>query len=380
MPLQCHHRIIGVIACKLPGARFAVNRFRGIELSALGSPAHPEIELVGRRSGANAAPAISIVVPTRNRAPLLARALESMRSQSFSSFEVLVVDDGSTAATKAEYAAIWQNLDDRFVLHYVSAAPANGIGPSVSRNLGIAAARAPIIAFCDDDDSWTSNAHLAMMAEVFSTLPPLSVYIANQIAVEANGAIVKRSWLPGLEKAVGARQRSHQHGYLVTCEDLAAGGGFAQLNILAVSKALIESQGGFWTRTTYEEDRDFFWRAVDHAAAIFFNPTIVAQHNVPDQTRKENLSSNFSQVERWIISALVSQHIALSVNHRTIKRLCTVYEGDILRHLSLHFSKNEEHALGFQYACRAIAARASWKWSAYTFLLAFRNLMRKSAQ
>lgn len=248
----------------------------------------------------------------------------------------------------------------------------------MSRNRGIAAARAPIITFCDDDDSWTSDEHLAMMAQVFSTLPARSVYIANQVAVTTDGAIVKRRWLPGLEHAVRARRRSHPHGYLVTCKDLAASGGFAQLNILAVSKALIDSQGGFWTRTTYEEDRDFFWRAVDHAAAIFFNPMLIAQHNVADQTRKENISSDLSQVERWITSALVSQHIALSVNHRTIKRLCTVYEGDILRHLSVHFSKNNQHVLSFQYACRAMGARLSWKWSVYTFLLACRLWMRRS--
>jgi hypothetical protein len=50
-------------------------------------------------------------------------------------------------------------------------------------------------------------------------------------------------------------------GYLVSANELARCGGFAQLNILALRKDLAWDIGGFWTRTSYEEDRDFFWRA-----------------------------------------------------------------------------------------------------------------------
>ncbi|HVV49326.1 MAG TPA: glycosyltransferase, partial [Polyangia bacterium] len=45
------------------------------------------------------APAVSIVLPTFNRADVIGRALESVRAQSFEDWELLVVDDGSTDGT-----------------------------------------------------------------------------------------------------------------------------------------------------------------------------------------------------------------------------------------------------------------------------------------
>ncbi|WLI88914.1 glycosyltransferase family A protein [Massilia sp. R2A-15] len=369
-----------MIGLTLSGEHFATNHFRGVELSAQGIPVESGSTILPCGRDAKVIPVISVIIPTRNRPELLGRALASMRSQSFAEFEVLVIDDCSSAESKAAYSAIWQHLDDRFVLLFLGDASSTGVGPSEARNAGIAAARAPVLAFCDDDDYWTDDTHLAMMAEVFSTLPDRSMYIANQTAVSLDGTIIKHCWLPDLERAVHGRQRSHPHGYQVSCDELAECGGFAQLNILAVNKALVDSQGGFWTRTSYEEDRDFFWRAADGAAAIFFNPQIIGQHNVPDRTKKNNLSSSFSQVERWMLSALVSQHIGISVRNRAIQKLSINYEGDIFRHLSMHFVQHKRLDLGFQYARRALAARTSWKWSAYTILLACRSVMRKRAQ
>ncbi|MDB5963421.1 MAG: hypothetical protein JWP59_4715 [Massilia sp.] len=322
---------------------------------------------------------ISVIVPTRNRPVLLARTLARIRTQSFTAFEVIVVDDGSSADTRAAYDELWRALDARFVLLPLGAADAPGNGPSVSRNAGIAAARGDILTFCDDDDFWTSDAHLAAMAEVFDAPLQVDLYIANQSAVSSSGVLENRDWLPALVAMVRERARSHAHGFQIALTDLVRGGGFAQLNILAVRRTLALAVDGFWTRTSYEEDRDFFWRAADRARSVFFNPQLVAQHNVPDPARRDNLSRRFSQDERWLISALVSQHIALNVSSPAIRALCQSYEGDILRRLSQLLSGQGKHALGLQYARRALAARASFKWAVYTASLACRQLIRGRA-
>jgi glycosyltransferase involved in cell wall biosynthesis len=319
---------------------------------------------------------ISVVVPTRDRPALLARMLSRICSQSFTSFEVIVVDDSSSVATRAEYARLWESLDHRFKLLQMGADGGPGIGPSVARNTGIAASCGDIVTFCDDDDFWTSDQHLAAMAEVFDADLQVDVYIANQSAVSAGGALERRDWLPDLMAMVSTRERSHQHGFHIPLPDLVQAGGFAQLNILAVRKSTVQSIGGFWTRTSYEEDRDFFWRAADAARSVFFNPDLVAQHNVPDPARRDNLSRSFSQDERWIISALVSQHIALNVGSVAIRALCQSYEGDILRRLSQNLSSDGKHALGLVYARRALAARVSLKWAMYTLALGCRQLVR----
>jgi glycosyltransferase involved in cell wall biosynthesis len=320
---------------------------------------------------------ISIIVATRNRPGLLARTLEHMQSQTYSSFEVIVVDDASSAETRAGYPLLWERLDSRFILLPLGEPGAPGAGPSLARNAGIAAATGSVLAFCDDDDFWTAEGHLAALARAFEAGDKVDMYIANQTAVSAAGQVEKTDWLPGLTARVRGRALDAGGGFVVTREDLVHSGGFAQLNILAVRKETAVAIGGFWTRTSYEEDRDFFWRAVDRARAIVFNPALVAQHNVPDPARKDNLSRSFSQAERWLISALVSQHIGLCVTHAAIRSLCLSYEGDILRHLSLSLSREGKHGLGLEYARRALAARGSLKWGLYTVTLMCRQLLRK---
>lgn len=303
--------------------------------------------------------------------------LTRIQAQSFTSFEVIVVDDGSSDATRAAYPRMWAGLDERFKRIELGYADAPGLGPSVARNTGIGVAAGSIVTFCDDDDFWTDEEHLAMMAMVFDAHPDVDLYIANQSAVSAAGVVERRDWLPALMTLVDGAPRQHVHGYLLDVGQLVRAGGFAQLNIVAVSAALARSIGAFWPRTSYEEDRDFFWRATDTASAIFFNPAIVAQHNVPDPNREANLSRSFSQAERYILSALVSQHIVLSVRSPLIRTLCQDYEGDILRHLSHYLSKQGKHALAAHYARRALAARLSLKWALYTGVLMCRQWMRR---
>jgi glycosyltransferase involved in cell wall biosynthesis len=320
---------------------------------------------------------ISVIVPTRNRPALLGRALARMRSQQFSAYEVIVVDDSSNVQTRAAYTGLWETLDARFVLIELGRPGGPGVGPSVARNTGIEAASGAIITFCDDDDFWTSDEHLEAMVEAFDADPQIDLYIANQSAVTCDGRLERPDWLPALVGQVRGKPRSHARGYHLGLDELLRSGGFAQLNIVAVSAATARAVGGFWTRISYEEDRDFFWRVADAARAIFFNPDVVAQHNVPDPSRQDNLSRNFSQTERWMISALVSQHIALSVRSPLIRTMCQSYEGDILRKLSQSLSSEGRHALGLQYARRALAARMSLKWALYTIVLAGRQLLRR---
>lgn len=323
--------------------------------------------------------AISVVVPTRNRAELLKRILAAVHSKSFKDFEVIVVDDASSAATRAAYDELWPTLDDRFHLIWIGEAGGVGAGPSVARITGIMAARGQIITFCDDDDFWTSDAHLTAMAEVFGSQPDVDLYIANQRAVRCDGEVERGDWLPVLAEMMRHRESASRHGYRISIDELIRAGGFAQLNIVAVRKPLALGIKGFWNRTSYEEDRDFFWHAADAARAIFFNPARVAQYNVPEPAAQNNLSRNFSQAERWLLSALVSQHIAMSVKQGAIRELCHYYKGDILRRLSQYWSDQGRHALGLHYVRRALAARGSLKWALYIGLLTCRQLGRGRA-
>ncbi|MEF8814588.1 MAG: glycosyltransferase family 2 protein [Halovenus sp.] len=90
---------------------------------------------------------VSVVLPTYNRADVLARSVESVLEQTFEDFELVVVDDASTDRTDA---VIEQFDDDR--LRYVR--HDENRGAAAARNTGIREARADIVAFQDSDDVW----------------------------------------------------------------------------------------------------------------------------------------------------------------------------------------------------------------------------------
>ena len=93
-----------------------------------------------------ATPAVSVIIPTRDTLRYLPKAIASIGG--FPNVEIIVIDDGSTDGT-GEWLADRRARDRRLV---VLAGP--GENSARARNLGIAAARAPLIAFLDADDWW----------------------------------------------------------------------------------------------------------------------------------------------------------------------------------------------------------------------------------
>jgi len=90
-------------------------------------------------------PLFSVVIPTYNRLSLLRGTFESVRRQSYSDFELIVVDDGSTDATR-----------DWLTSHKgaVRVIEQSNRGPGAARNLGVREARGDYVAFLDSDDLW----------------------------------------------------------------------------------------------------------------------------------------------------------------------------------------------------------------------------------
>jgi glycosyltransferase involved in cell wall biosynthesis len=93
-------------------------------------------------------PRVSIILPTFNRAEVIENALQSVLRQTFASWELIVVDDGSTDSTE-QLIDHWRARDGRVRL--VSQAKA---GVSAARNKGIELARGEYIAFLDSDNAW----------------------------------------------------------------------------------------------------------------------------------------------------------------------------------------------------------------------------------
>lgn len=92
---------------------------------------------------------LSIVLTTHNRVDLLPQGVETVLSQGFSNFELLIVDDGSTDSTREVLPQITAK-DNR--IRVVSHEHSRGL--SAARNTGIREACGDALAFLDDDDLW----------------------------------------------------------------------------------------------------------------------------------------------------------------------------------------------------------------------------------
>ncbi len=90
---------------------------------------------------------VSVIIPTYNRCHKLKKAVESVLNQTYTDFELIVVDDDSTDNTGR---MIEELKDDRIIYH----GNRINLGGSGSRNVGIELAKGEFIAFLDDDDQW----------------------------------------------------------------------------------------------------------------------------------------------------------------------------------------------------------------------------------
>ncbi|MCW4030144.1 MAG: glycosyltransferase [Candidatus Bathyarchaeota archaeon] len=92
-------------------------------------------------------PAVSVVIPTKNRSRLLNNAIQSILLQSFKDFEVLIIDSASTDNTKEIVSSF---KDPRLNYFFLK----SDKGVCAARNLGLTKAKGDFIAFLDDDDMW----------------------------------------------------------------------------------------------------------------------------------------------------------------------------------------------------------------------------------
>lgn len=118
-------------------------------------------------------PLVSIIVTTKNRLNLLKETIESIKNQTYSNTELIIVDDGSTDGTKE----FFQSSNE---LIYIYIEPKNSKGGNYARNIGIKKSKGEFIAFCDDDDIWHPT-KIEKQLQVISSNPNIGLVYCGLI-------------------------------------------------------------------------------------------------------------------------------------------------------------------------------------------------------
>ncbi len=116
-------------------------------------------------------PLVSIIIPTYNRANYIAQTIESVRSQTYKNWELIVVDDGSVDATDKVVASFNDSRIQYTKVNHL------GIGGAV-KNIGIKKLSGELLAFIDSDDLW-SEAKLERQVSALQDYPDAHFCLTN---------------------------------------------------------------------------------------------------------------------------------------------------------------------------------------------------------
>jgi glycosyltransferase involved in cell wall biosynthesis len=292
-------------------------------------------------------PAVSVVTPAWNAAAFLGDTIDSVRAQTFTDWELLVVDDGSTDETAAlvERAAA---ADPRIRL----LRQANS-GPSAARNHAMREARGSFFAFLDSDDRWSAD-YLEQQLAVFTAHP--------------DTALVTGTGFYDGGPFHGKPTRSLQGGPRVLPLAELLANESAVFIMTVFRREVFDRIGGFDERQWTSEDYDFWLRAALAGFVFRQNPRPLGLYRV----RGGSLSRNRIRMLRGLLETFskTRPHCADgSRERRVLDAQVTRFESELL--LEEAKAAIESHDYPAAASClRGLRARGAGRNVAITAWLA----------
>jgi glycosyltransferase involved in cell wall biosynthesis len=221
---------------------------------------------------------VSIILPSYNRAYIVADALQSALTQTWQDFEVILVDDGSVDNT-VEVVANFQSEKLRYIRHDKNQ------GLSAALNTGIAAAEGELIALLDSDDVWKTDklerqvAFLAKHPEIDAAF--CDIELVDRLSVTPSLMSLMKSFprilhrgQPADEYAISAQQM-----YLCLLEEVPI-----KPTTFVVRKSVFEKVGMFDQAWVSGMDWEFFLRLSRSSAFGYIDLPLATQRRTEDAT------------------------------------------------------------------------------------------------
>lgn len=209
------------------------------------------------------APCVSVVIPLYNKAPYVARCVASIQAQTRTDFEVVVVDDGSTDSSFANFERACQG-DPRFRLFRQT----NG-GVSRARNTAIGHSRAPWLVFLDADDEWKPKFLETMVAATERFPEAVLIGSAYEVLHEGHDLFVRDA--PLSHDRLIAAPEFFEVWSKMTGNPLFIGGCAARRDVL-------QAVGGFEPGMNLGEELLTFIRMLEHGKVAYLPEPLATYH------------------------------------------------------------------------------------------------------
>jgi len=125
---------------------------------------------------------VSIIIPAYNCSSYISEAIESVLSQSYNDFEIIVINDGSTDNTEKVLSEYIANKVIKYIIQ-------NNRGPAAARNAGIKLSKGSFIAFLDADDIWKPS-YLEKLIKKFEDDSSIGFVYSSCYFVDKNRSII----------------------------------------------------------------------------------------------------------------------------------------------------------------------------------------------
>jgi len=266
---------------------------------------------------------VSVVIPVYNAGPAIRRAIDSVLAQSFTDYEIIVVDDGSTDNTEELVKKYGSKV--KYIYQENS-------GRSSARNTGIQAAKGKWVAFLDADDQWLPD-KLKIQMELLDRNSELMWCAGNFIQTDGSRST------PRINPTVINNALTGRDYFLNYFEEAAKGLCFIATPTVIVKKSIFEKIGLFDISLLFGEDMDTWWRIAHKHPQVGYiaEPIARVYLNIQDQAlQKQRLARKSCQN----IIKLAKKHFELSekygdtevyralVKRIACHRLCTaIYNG-----------------------------------------------------
>jgi len=298
-------------------------------------------------------PCISVLMPVYNGERFLREAIESILNQTFTDFEFIIVDDGSTDNT-------WQILQG-----YAASEPRivlvrneTNLGLARSRNRILGRARGEYIAVMDADDVSLPE-RLSTQVAFLDESPEVGVVGCAIHVIDADGSSIRIVHYPTM------------HSLLLWA--LCFHTPFAQPSVV-MRRAAVERVGGYDTSFPPAEDRDLWQRlsSVTHLANLPEVYLLYRQH--PDQVSRRSAdiqTRNSAKAGQRMMSGILGYEVPFEICHNIrLRRFKTVDDAlqavNVIRSLHDTFMAKESLSISEKHAIRGDAflwlVRVAWRW------------------
>jgi len=250
-------------------------------------------------------PFFSVVIPAYNRKDFLLIAVESVLQQTFSDYELIVIDDGSTDGTKQAMSASREHKKIKYIWQ-----PHSGV--SAARNHGLIEAQADFICFLDSDDRFRRD-KLQITHSYIKKYQRYKIFHTEEIWYRSGRLLSQKIYHKKPQGWI------FKQALKLCCISPSA---------VTIARAVFEEIGNFDTKLPACEDYDF-WLRVALKFPVFLIPealTIKEGGHIDQQSKKYPAMDTFRiyALEKLLKSQSLSQdQYALTVE--TLREKCAIY-------------------------------------------------------